>query len=281
MISIVAFIVLLFFIIKSKNNYSLLLLFSFPTILVINRNCSAYGNVESIITMPFLVTFLDFMIELFSGHWGKSFDAFSSWYYSSNFVVEVYSILLAILFYFMLNKKNYVEIKNDIILFFNNLYFNLFLGLIFIISIFYFLHNDKMECSSILKFSKQNNISLVLYVISYFTLLMLFFKTRKYLTKDTNQLICLIFISFFPFISVTNEYRQISICSNEGIVFERIISISPFFRAIPNTILSFQDYKKDFFELFISLKMFTLFQSILILLFFPSLLLSKSEENAK
>jgi hypothetical protein len=286
LISIISLLVIVVvFLIKIRRSYSyfFLLLFLFPTIVVVNQDCSSYNHVDKISLVFFLFSFLDVIIELFLGHLGKSFDG-TSWYYDSYFIVEIYSVFFLFFFYFKLRKFNFLVMKNNFRLLFRDLYFNLLFGLLILFSFFYFhFFTDPIYNSTTnIEFSKENNIFLLSYLSVYFLISIAIVLKKKYLHYEIRQLFFLVLLLFFPIISVSNEYRYVGKCASEGFNYERIVSISPLINAIPKTIFSFfQDSKREHFDSFLQIKIYSLFQIAIVLLLFPSILIAKEEKNAE
>ena len=259
--------------------FALLLVF-FPSVFVYDILGASFSkwNSGSVIGETMGITglttsFLDlFNTSNFFIPWGKTTLFVGLKEQNPYIIYQVYSIMFGGLF-FILNFKNYFTLKIKEILSFYLIQkkVNVILFITSILAIFIIL----LPVNVIKEFSFS-----LLYLGLYFCLLFSFIFYRQKIKKQNIQNLFLLFLFTFPIIGVSDEYKQIRSDSSDDYSFERILSIMPLINAIPKTIFSFFiDSKKEHFDSFQQLKLYSLFQITRVLLLFPSILIAKEEKN--
>lgn len=237
-------------------------------------------------------------------------------------LVECYSLLFGVLILFAVKRNSLNNIKNNLLRYCSNFFRTktaiIFTMLVFIFSIYQCLVSVKQDIMIysnyfLLKglyvkgqwdcfgsfsriFSRGNYhedmlFYSFLYIIFFYTLLFIFLKHQN---KFKSVLYSLVFIVFFPIVSVGNNLFNYK---GETTKDSRAIVIYPLSHALSATTLSFyHDYKlqkafneeninkyKSFnssYDNLTKVKFYSLFQITTVLLLLPSLLISKEEKNA-
>lgn len=284
MISLVLifFLVIVCFLFRKVRTLCLFFIFFLsPAIYVFDKDCSVYNYLDGISITILPISFIDVLYELFSGHYGMSFYGHTFWYYDSYFILQIYSILFFFIPYFSLKKETLIISKS----YYENIYLGLLLLSISTLFISFYYYNisfiSRSNLTTNVEYSKKYNTLLIAYLIVYFLILIGYkiYTRRKNINIKINIFTILLLVSF-PIISVSENYRAILSCGSDDVFNnERIVTINALITALPKTIVSFiQDSEQERFTSFLNIKFYSLFQIIVVLFLFPSLLISKEEK---
>ena len=190
-------------------------------------------------------------------------------------IYQAYSILFAISISFVLLKLKPIY-KKSILLYSKFKHIKLIFILLSICCVLVFLREGEL-------ISYWNNTTIwnktLFFLLLYFSLLIIYVVFQRYHKIRYNEIIVLVFILFFPTISVTSDIFN-TITADTVPRYERSLNIVPLISALPSTIkylvsdLYFQMKYYDF-----SIKLYTLFQISMVLFVFPSLLTPKINQN--
>lgn len=267
---------------QRKILYVLVLLFVFPT-LYIDYITGGLGRkfepIESSIGHFYAVSgFLWSIINIFDTSQSFITDNLKQigGIKANNLIIifQVYSILFALIVSLALLKLRN-PFRNTLLPYLKHKYFILVCSLLSIIYSLFFLDEDKL-------ISYFSNIDILfktlLYLLLYVGLFIIYITLKKYRIIKENELIAIILILLFPTISVSSDYLNI-ISADTIPQYERSVKILPLVHALPVTVkYLFKDlfYHRGYI---FSIKLYTLFQALVVLYVLPYILTPKINQN--
>jgi hypothetical protein len=228
------------------------------------------------------ITLFDLIIEFCSHRNGQSVSN-NGWYYSFQLLVEVYSFFMLLFMYFSLKNFSSQGFHENFKSLFRSFYTQIhFWGTSLIATgIAVMLSEKDINIIPLYKYSNQNLVQALLYLVIYFVILAIIMRKFFFLTREEKKLM-LFLVLLFPVVSLSDDCYTIPVCQSENYTLQNYPAIYPLAYATPKALFNLcRHWNDEKFSHDIQIALYSIIQLGAVLYLFPSLININNENDYK